>query len=214
MRDIFCIRRQNEWEIGLSCKHNHAAVKHSRLSRTIDFGELWFGIPCSESYFIEINPLFDELEELREQGELWRNISNKEERFYVQLLEVFIRELERLNQNNQGVIPERLLHYLLGRNDFYKIITIDNRRVTQVQAFNMYGTLNRNAGRERPLINVQQLPMPTRFYNIGFKPGSRNTVLVALDNGWTISLRIHNARTEVEPSLKFDVQIDRVTTLL
>jgi len=121
VRDILCIRRQNEWEIGLSCKHNHAAVKHSRLSRTIDFGELWFGIPCSESYFIEINPLFDELEELREQGELWRNISNKEERFYVPLLEAFIRELERLNQNNQGVIPERLLHYLLGRNDFYKL---------------------------------------------------------------------------------------------
>jgi len=41
--------------------------------------------------FIEINPLFDELEELREQGELWRNISNKEERFYVPLLEAFIR---------------------------------------------------------------------------------------------------------------------------
>jgi len=121
VRDILCIRRQNEWEIGLSCKHNHAAVKHSRLSRTIDFGELWFGIPCSESYFVEINPLFDELEELREQGELWRNISNKEERFYVPLLEAFIRELERLNQNNQGVIPERLLHYLLGRNDFIKL---------------------------------------------------------------------------------------------
>jgi len=49
VRDILCIRRHNEWEIGLSCKHNHAAVKHSRLSRTIYFGELWFGIPCSES---------------------------------------------------------------------------------------------------------------------------------------------------------------------
>ena len=101
VRDILCIRRQNEWEIGLSCKHNHAAVKHSRLSRTIDFGELWFGIPCSESYFVEINPLFDELEELREQGELWRNISNKEERFYVPLLEAFIRELERLQKRRK-----------------------------------------------------------------------------------------------------------------
>jgi len=56
--------------------------------------------------------------------------------------------------------------------------------------------------------------MPTRFYNIGFKPGSRNTVLVALDNGWTISLRLHNARTEVEPSLKFDVQLVGVPPLL
>ena len=37
VRDVLCIRRQNEWEIGLSCKHNHKAVKHSRLSATIDF---------------------------------------------------------------------------------------------------------------------------------------------------------------------------------
>ena len=32
VRDVLCIRRQNEWEIGLSCKHNHHAVKHNRLS--------------------------------------------------------------------------------------------------------------------------------------------------------------------------------------
>ena len=207
VRDVLCIRRQNQWEIGLSCKHNHTAVKHSRLSQTIDFGDSWFGIPCSQDYFDEINPLFNELQEYREQGELWRNIEDKEERFYVPLLEAFIRELERLNHDNHGVIPERLLHYLLGRNDFYKVITHDRRRVTQVQVFNLYGTLNRNAGRERPIVNVPQLPMPTRFYDIGFKPGSRNTVLVALDNGWTISLRIHNASSRVEPSLKFDVKL-------
>ncbi|MBC8587098.1 HaeIII family restriction endonuclease [Paratissierella segnis] len=207
VRDVICIRRQNEWEIGLSCKHNHTAVKHSRLSQTIDFGDSWFGIPCSQQYFDEITPLFNELQELREQGELWRNIEDKEERFYTPLLEAFMRELERLNESNQGVVPERLLNYLLGRNDFYKIITLDRRRVTQVQAFNIYGTLNRNAGRVRSIVNVPQLPMPTRFYNIGFKPGSGNTVLVALDNGWTISMRIHNASSRVEPSLKFDVQL-------
>ena len=33
----------DKWEIGLSCKHNHEAVKHSRLSDTIDFGKEWFG---------------------------------------------------------------------------------------------------------------------------------------------------------------------------
>jgi len=52
------------------------------------------------------------------------------------------------------------------------------------------------------------------FYNIGFKHGSRNKVLVAWDNGWTISLRIQNARTKVEPSLKFDVQLVGAPPLL
>lgn len=31
VRDVLCIRKKNGWEIGLSCKHNHHAVKHSRL---------------------------------------------------------------------------------------------------------------------------------------------------------------------------------------
>ena len=41
----------DKWEIGLSCKHNHEAVKHSRLSDTIDFGKDWFGKACSHEYF-------------------------------------------------------------------------------------------------------------------------------------------------------------------
>lgn len=41
VRDVLCIRNQNGWEIGFSCKHNHHAVKHSRLSDRIDF---WKGV--------------------------------------------------------------------------------------------------------------------------------------------------------------------------
>ena len=36
-----------------------------------------------------------------------------------------------------------------------------------------------------------------------------------LNNGWQLSFRIHNAKTEVEPSLKFDIQfIGMPTTIL
>ncbi len=214
VRDIVCIRRQNQWEIGLSCKHNHSAVKHSRLSPRIDFGELWFGIPCSQEYFDTINPLFNELTSMKNEDILWRNVPNKEQRFYTPLLEAFIRELRRLDFENPGQIPTRLLNYLLGRNDFYKVITHDRRRCTQIQCFNIYSTLNRNAGTRRPLINVPQLIMPSRFYNIDFKPNSGNTILVACDNGWTISMRIHSARSLVEASLKFDVSLAGVPPAL
>lgn len=27
VRDVICMRKQNGWEVGLSCKHNHHAVK-------------------------------------------------------------------------------------------------------------------------------------------------------------------------------------------
>lgn len=39
IRDVIIIRRDIKWEIGISVKHNHAALKHSRLSQHIDFGK-------------------------------------------------------------------------------------------------------------------------------------------------------------------------------
>ena len=39
VRDIAIIRSIQKWEIGISAKNNHKAVKHSRLSNKIDFGE-------------------------------------------------------------------------------------------------------------------------------------------------------------------------------
>lgn len=207
VRDVLCIRRQNQWEIGLSCKHNHSAVKHSRLSPNINFGQAWFGIPCSPQYFEEINSMFDELKELKSKNVLWRDIENKEQRYYVPLLEAFMRELKKLDAENPGVIPGRLLSYLLGVNDFYKVITDDKREVTKIQVYNLYGTLNRSAGKVRPQERIPQLVMPQRFFDVNFKPNSYNTIHVVCDGGWTISMRIHNASSKVEPSLKFDVNL-------
>jgi hypothetical protein len=39
VRDVLAIRLLQKWEIGVSAKNNHHAVKHSRLSASIDFGE-------------------------------------------------------------------------------------------------------------------------------------------------------------------------------
>lgn len=49
--------------------------------------------------------------------------------------------------------------------------------------------------------------LKNKQYDVNFKSNSTNTILVACDNGWTISLRLHNASTYVEPSLKFDVTL-------
>ena len=63
VRDIIIMRENVNWEIGLSLKHNHFAVKHSRLSKKLDFGEKWYNIPCSEEYWKRVKPIFDFLEE-------------------------------------------------------------------------------------------------------------------------------------------------------
>ena len=210
VRDVLCIRRQNEWEIGLSCKHNHFAVKHSRLSGTIDFGREWFGIPCSTEYFQTVRPLFNELRGLKENSygqALWQDLPNKEGDYYIPILLAFMKELKKLDAENNGVIPERLIHYLIGQNDFYKVITIDNKRITRIQAVNINGTLNRKSAGHSSMVDISKLKLPSRFYHIDFVPNSTNTIENACDEGWTISLRIHNASSRIEPSLKFDINL-------
>ena len=212
VRDVICLRKQNGWEIGFSCKHNHHAVKHSRLSDTIDFGKEWLDIPCSADYFEVVVPLFSELRTLRDESKkmgnpkLWKEIEDKADRYYKPILQAFMLELKKIAKNNADV-PKRLIHYLLGINDFYKIITDDRNRTTRVEAINIIGTLNLNSGKEKPITKVPLLKMPTQFYHIGFKAGSDNTIEVVCDEGWQISMRIHNASSKVEPSLKFDVQL-------
>lgn len=207
VRDILFIRRKHAWEIGVSIKHNHEAVKHSRLSETLDFGEKWLGIPCSKNYFDEIKPIFSELRTMKSQGIKWNEIENKSQRFYIPILESFAKELRVISSAHGEVIPQRLLAYLIGNHDFYKIISSDDRKMTQIQAFLLFGDLNKPSGEIKPEIKIPRLKMPTRFFDIYIKPESDNTLLLALDEGWQLSFRIHSASTLVEPSLKFDVRL-------
>lgn len=213
VRDVLCIRKQNGWEIGLSCKHNHHAVKHSRLSDTIDFGKEWLGIPCSKEYFDKVVPLFSELREIRDTSKkegspaLWNDVTQKAEKYYIPVLQAFMDELNQIDRENPKRVPELLVHYLLGKNDFYKVITDDKNRTTRVEAVNIMGTLNQIAGDEKSIAKIPVLKMPSQFYHIDFKSGSNNTIEVVCDEGWQISMRLHNASSRVEPSLKFDVNL-------
>lgn len=206
VRDVLCVRNEKGWNIGFSCKNNHDAVKHSRLSRTIDFGKDWLGYPVSKNYKIMINPLFDKLDELKNKKVRWDEVDNKNEYFYTPLLKAFLSELEALNLSHPDV-PEKLLNYLLGRNDFYKIIKHTDDRITEVKAFNIYGTLGLSTKVQKEMCKISRLKMPTEILKMDFKKNSSTTIQIVCDNGWALSLRIHNASKWVEPSLKFDIQL-------
>lgn len=103
VRDILIIRRGIQWEIGLSVKHNHFAVKHSRLSGKIDFGDKWFGIPCSQEYWNEINPIFAYLKEEKRKGKNWSELPSKENDVYIPLLTAFLNEVRR-SYNIHGAV--------------------------------------------------------------------------------------------------------------
>ena len=206
VRDIIIERENIRWEIGLSIKHNHAAVKHSRLSGVNDFGEKWYGVKCSSQYWEEITPIFGFLREEKKKRTRFEDIPSKAERVYVPILNAFKSEVERQVKADQ-TIPKKLVEYLLSKYDFYKVISIDIKRVTVIQSFNMYGTLNLPSKTEKPTITIPLISLPTEILHFDFKQDCQTTLLMCMDNGWSFSFRIHNASTIAEPSLKFDVQI-------
>lgn len=182
------------------------AVKHSRIAKNLDFGLKWYNISCSQTYWNEIRPIFNFLECEKAKGTYFRNLKSKENDVYVPLLNAFVKEIITQVKADKNV-PRRMIEYLLSKYDFYKIISIDSKRITTIQSFNMYGTLNLPSRVSQPAIKVPVINLPTTLLYIGFKPGSKTTIIMCFDNGWQFSFRIHNAKDIIETSLKFDIQI-------
>lgn len=212
VRDILIIRQDADWIIGISVKHNHFAVKHSRLSSVLDFGKSWLDIPCSETYWNDIKPIFAPLIKQRKLI-AWSALPNKENTVYIPLLRAFINEVLRDNEIDKTV-PTKMVEYLLGKYDFYKLIGIDKEKKTSIMSFNLRGTLNKASKKKQPKRKIPVSLLPTRIVSFDMKPNSTNTAELYMDNGWQFSFRIHNASKMVEPSLKFDVQIIGMPTTI
>ena len=187
VRDILFFTDKEQ--IGISAKHRHYAVKHSRLSGTNDFGEKWYGVPCSDEYWDTVTPIFDHLRFEKEMGVRWADLPNKHDAYYVPILEAFMTEVRQYSDTIQ------LLSYLLGRYDFYKVIK-ENGDVS-IQSFNMSGQLKWG----------NRLRLSGEIHQLSMKSNSKTTAMMYIDTGWQISFRIHSASGPVEPSLKFDVQL-------
>ncbi len=196
--DRFCI--------GLSIKHNHDAVKHSRLSKDLDFGEKWLGVRVSQNYKDTIKPLFERLENAKKEGMLWRDFPNKEQEIYAPLLQAFKKEVLKIDENKKNKVPQKMVEYLLGKYDFYKAILLEREQKTKLEAYHFNNTLNRSM-KNKPKKIIPLSKLPTRMIYFDFKPKSFNTLELVLNEGWSFSLRIHNASSRVEPSLKFDIKL-------
>lgn len=213
VRDILITRQDIQWEIGLSIKHNHFAVKHSRLSQKLDFGTKWYGEKCSINYWNSVNKIFNYLNEEKKKNKLWNELLLKEDNVYVPILTAFKNEINYQYSNNID-IPKLMIEYLLGKFDFYKIISIDKKRTTQIQSFNLKGMLNKEGVKIKKRIMVPIIKLPTKIISLDFKPNSKSTLELYLDEDWQFSFRIHNASSKVETSLKFDIQIISMPTTI
>lgn len=173
-------------EIGISAKHRHRAVKHSRLSASIDFGLEWYERNCSENYWKAVKPIFERLAEAKSVGKLWRDLPDKAQIVYAPLIRAFIAEV-------RGASAPKLLQYMLGEYDFYKVVK-ENGNV-RLESFNMRGTLKWG----------NKLPSPSRIVDL--EQARENTAIVTFDKGWSLSFRLHNAESKIQPSVKFDINL-------
>lgn len=185
-RDILIKRGNIDWEIGLSVKHNHEAVKHSRLSHRLDFCNEWFGIPCSDLYWADAQPIFGRLKTEKEAGRKWSEIGDKETSVYMPLLAAFIDEVKRVDAVCPG-IPRKMIEYLVGIKDYYKVVSFGSKRITIIQAFNIHASLNKPSKSKVSAISVPTAALPTELIALKFKAGSSNTAEMYLNNGWQLS---------------------------
>lgn len=137
VRDVVVKCDSVKWEIGFSVKHNHEAVKHSRLSHALDFGQEWFDIPCSSSYWDSVKPIFDKLKAEKAKHTKWSDIARKDEKVYIPLLKAFMEEVQRAYQSDKN-LPRKMVEYLVGTKDYYKIVSRDSKRLTIVETFRTY----------------------------------------------------------------------------
>lgn len=192
VRDVIAVCYTGE-EVGISAKNRNDAVKHNRLSDKMDFAEEWLQLKCSEVYFKAINPIFEMLRE--NKGKPFRDIPNRHSSVYLPVLLAFKQEIERQQDLTGLIVAPRLMQFLIGKFDFYKVIK-ENGHVS-VSSFNMLGTMRWG----------NKWEMPTKIKSIEFTQNKQNNLDMILDKGWALSFRIHNASSKCEPSLKFDVRI-------
>lgn len=181
------------------------AVRYFYLDDSNDFGAKWYGLHCDDSYWNVIRPIFARLQVLKEKDVAWHDMTDKEDTVYFPIVDAFIKEMNRAYEADSA-IPARLISYLLGIRDFYKVVAIDKKQLTEFQSFNLHGELNKDGKKTKATLIIPKADLPTEIISLRFKPDSKSTAELYLNNGWSLSFRIHNASTIVEPSLKFDIQ--------
>lgn len=199
VRDIVINCEKIDYEIGFSLKHNHKAVKHSRLSDKIDFAKEWYGGECSKLYWECITLIFQFLKE--HKGESWQIIEDKNNKIYKPLLCAFKEEIQNINERQ----VKDLCRYLIGYYDFYKIISIDKEKCTYVQTFNFDNNLGKDSKNKKSAIKIPILDLPNKILYCDLD--GENKVILCLNKGWQFSFRIHNASSKIEASLKFDINL-------
>ena len=206
-------------DIGISCKNNHEAVKHPRITEEPDFAKVWTEnrFQCSAEFIKGMDEILCKIDDYAYKYEKWSAVDDKMDTIYYPIIKLFVEEIKRLGITNENEDPERqgdareftqlFFEYMFGTQDFYKFIKEDNSNSTKVYPYNMHGSLMRPFNGHKNEQAVQTITMPEEIVEVRVKPKSKTTIEIYFDQ-WIISMRLHNADTKItRTSLKFDVQI-------
>jgi hypothetical protein len=179
---------------GISCKTNHSAYKHSRLSDSVNFVEKW-GLDssgCSATYLSEANSIFGKLRAIKTASSgtaLWREQPDIPNDYYWPILDAFEAEVKRVESPQMCA---RFIRYLIGSHDFYKVVS--RAKSVEITGFNINKSLS-----------IPPIKLPDKITGSRRNNGSQYARTITFNAGWEFNFRIHNASSKVEPSLKFDV---------
>jgi hypothetical protein len=207
VRDVIVKGPKNS-TLGISCKNNHDAFKHPRLSGSIDFVADWklSESGCSKEYWDQVNPIFERLAAIRKSSDSKMKFSDLDDlrsEVMIPIMNAFVGEMKKVASNgdvDELVLCKELTSYVIGNHDFYKLIRDNADKQVRIMAFNFNGTLY---GR-RPKSATQLLGI--NYQKESDASGNSVTVVVQLDQGYAFKMRLHTASSRVEPSLKFDIQ--------
>lgn len=225
VRDIcFSVYNDNEKtslvrELGISCKNNHEAVKHPRITEDPDFAKEWTKgkFTCSQKFLDKMKEIQDIIEQYQKVYNSWSQIKEKKDTVYFPIITAFVEELRRLGMVSQDADDQQrqsasefsklFFEYMFGNSDFYKFIKDDKAKATRIYPYNMHGSLMKSYNGVKNQQAVPCVTMPDEMVEVRVKPRSKTTLEIYFDQ-WIISMRLHNADSTVrKTSLKFDVQI-------
>lgn len=200
VRDVIFTDASSKMLVGMSCKNNHADLKHQRISEKIDIGEQWFGNASSDFYWSDIKNVWLEAERLKSEYQFWTSVPNESSRTNLikGAIDAVGDEIERQMARNQG--PARFAEFLVGRHDFYKLIKSDQKNIVIIQAYNLSGRLGKKYAETESLIR-STVSLPSEMRRLTYV-GDKH-IHLCMDGGWQFGLRLHTASSKIESSLKF-----------
>jgi len=192
VRDI--VLRRRGVELGISCKSNHRAFRHSRISPISSIRSAWrLGKDSLESpaYLVSLNRAFAEVESPKPKS--WSDLGEERKRvFYNRCIRVFGEELRRLAAIDEATFSRNFFRYVMGSKGYYKCVV--SERFSFLQGF-LFG---------RSV--VARINCPKRLVKMDFPSDKSGVLHLYFDRGISFSLRLHNASDSYERSLKFDIQ--------